>query len=93
MSGIEKAELRRFLAGTAKFRDGTDSPRQFLERCLADIERGEPQVGAFVVMNIAGARAAADEATKRWKAGRPASPIDGMAVGIKDVIETDDMRT
>src|SRR5205807_6813220 len=32
-------------------------------------------------------------ATKRWRAMRPLSPIDGMPVAIKDIIETADMST
>ena len=39
------------------------------------------------------ARAAADASTARWKAGKPASAIDGMPMGIKDIIETADMPT
>ena len=30
---------------------------------------------------------------ERWCAGRPLSPIDGMPLGIKDIIETADMPT
>ena len=50
-------------------------------------------IGAFVATNLDGARAAADEATARWKAGNPLSPIDGMPIGVKDVMETADMVT
>jgi len=46
-----------------------------------------------VAINEAGARAAADASAARWKAGRPLSPIDGMPVGIKDLLETRDMPT
>ena len=54
----------------------------------------EPQIGAFVhAQSRRGARAAADAATARWRAGKPLSPIDGMPVGIKDIIETVDMPT
>ena len=48
---------------------------------------------AFVALNEAGARAAADASTARWKAGRPLSAIDGMPIGIKDLLETKDMPT
>ncbi len=44
-------------------------------------------------MNLEGARAAADAATERWKSGDTLSLIDGMPVGIKDVMETADMPT
>jgi Asp-tRNA(Asn)/Glu-tRNA(Gln) amidotransferase A subunit family amidase len=38
-------------------------------------------------------RAAADESSACWKAGRPLSAIDGMPIGIKDLLETKDMPT
>jgi Asp-tRNA(Asn)/Glu-tRNA(Gln) amidotransferase A subunit family amidase len=44
-------------------------------------------------LNVEGARAAADQSTKRWRQGRQRSPIDGMPLGIKDIIETVDMPT
>ena len=72
---------------------GADTPRDFLERCLADLDRLEPQIGAFVHLNLDAARAAADQSTERWRDGKPLSPIDGMPVGIKDIIETIDMPT
>lgn len=48
---------------------------------------------AWVCLKEAGARAAADSSTTRWRAGAPLSPIDGMPIGIKDLIETRDMPT
>ena len=53
----------------------------------------EPQIGAFVTTALPAARAAADQSSERWRAGEPLSPIDGMPVGIKDIIETVDMPT
>ncbi len=84
---------RPFLSTTSDFLTGIDSPRKFLERCLEALDVWEPKIGAFVALNIEGARAAADRASERWKSGRPASAIDGMPIGIKDVIETVDMPT
>jgi len=72
---------------------GDGAPRDFLERCLADVVALEPKIGAFVNLNLEGARAAADQSTARWRAGRPRSKIDGMPIGIKDIIETADMPT
>ena len=79
--------------GVAAMRDGTDTPRAYLERCLETIAAREPVVRAFTAMNEAGARGAADASTARWRAGRPLSPIDGMPVAIKDLLETRDMPT
>ena len=84
---------RPFIAATADFAAGRDTPREYLERCLEAIDALEPRVGAFVNLNPWGARAAADGATLRWRAGKPLSPIDGMPIGVKDIIETEDMPT
>ena len=67
--------------------------RAYLERCLETIAQREPVVKAFTAVNETGARAAADASVARWKAGKPLSPIDGMPVAIKDLLETKDMPT
>jgi Asp-tRNA(Asn)/Glu-tRNA(Gln) amidotransferase A subunit family amidase len=76
-----------------RFADGTDTPRAYLERCIERIEALEPAVMAFAFLNLERAREAADECGARYRAGRPLSPVDGMPVGIKDLIETYDMPT
>ena len=76
-----------------EFRSGKTTPRAFLDTCLDAITRRDPKVGAFLALNVEGARRAADDATARWRSGKPLSPIDGMPIGIKDIIETADMPT
>ena len=76
-----------------RFKAGDDSPRDYLERCLNVIDSLEPSVKAFAALNRDTARAAADASDKRWRSGQPLSPIDGMPVGIKDLLETVDMPT
>ncbi len=78
---------------TRRFAAGSDTPRDYLERCIATIEEREPVVQAFASLNLETARAASDESSKRWKDGRPSSAIDGMPVGIKDLLETREMPT
>ena len=78
---------------TAAFADGSDSPRDYLERCLGAVDAREPTVKAFAALNRVSARAAADRSSARWREGKPLSPIDGMPVGIKDLLETKDMPT
>jgi Asp-tRNA(Asn)/Glu-tRNA(Gln) amidotransferase A subunit family amidase len=84
---------RSYRAAIASFEDGTSSPREFLEDCLAAIDKLEPDIGAFVATNMEGARKAADDSAKRWKAGATLSLIDGMPLCIKDIMETADMPT
>ena len=88
-----KPAMRPYHAATRTFASGSVTPRQFLEQSLELLDAWEPRVGAFVCTNLPAARATADRATERWRAGRPLSPIDGMPIGVKDVIETFDMPT
>ena len=82
-----------FHTHVAAFEAGHDTPRAFLERCLETIAAREKVVQAWVVLNESGARAQADASTERWRNGRPLSEIDGMPIGIKDLLETKDMPT
>ncbi len=75
------------------FREGTASPRALLERCLEAIAAREDEIMAWAVIDEAAARSAADESAARYAAGRPLSPVDGLPIGIKDLIETADMPT
>lgn len=90
---MTKPHLRSFARALGDFASGADTPRAFLDRCLAEIEAREPEVKAFTVLQIETSQAAADASTQRWHEGEPLSPIDGMPIGIKDVIETADMPT
>lgn len=76
-----------------RFLQQDSSPVDFLERCLSNIEAREDEVQAWVVLNVEAARKAAQESARRYQEGRPLSSIDGMPIGIKDVIETRDMPT
>lgn len=93
MATDNKPEARSYFAATANFADGSDSPRAFLERCIAEIERRDGEVKAFVVTGLDAARAAADESGTRWTSGKALSPIDGMPIGVKDIMETADLGT
>jgi Asp-tRNA(Asn)/Glu-tRNA(Gln) amidotransferase A subunit family amidase len=76
-----------FSAARANFAAGEDTPRAFLERCLENVERLEPQVKAFVCLDTDVARHGADAASKRWRAGTPLSAVDGLPLGIKDCFD------
>ena len=87
-----KPAMRSYLAATRNFASGNDTPRQFLERSLELLTVGTAH-RRFRLHQSAGGACGGGCATERWRAGRPLSPIDGMPVGIKDVIETFDMPT
>ncbi len=90
---MSSPQLLPFFSAASAFAAGGDTPRAFLERCLERLAEFEPTVQAFVCHDLAATRLAADRATERWRAGRPLSPIDGMPIGVKDIIETVDMPT
>ena len=93
MTSTARPQSRSYFEATAKFADGSDTPRAFMDRCIGDIERLDGDVQAFVVTGLDAARAAADESTARWAAGKQLSPIDGMPIGVKDIMETADFPT
>jgi Asp-tRNA(Asn)/Glu-tRNA(Gln) amidotransferase A subunit family amidase len=95
MAGYDPREFKAltFHDAVPKFRDGSDTPRAYLERCLATIAAREPVVKAYAALNEDGARQGADASTARWKSGKPLSPIDGLPISIKDLLETKDMPT
>ena len=63
-----------FFDVTPRFRDSSDTPRAYLERCLTVIADREPVVKAWVVLNQSGARESADASTERYRRGLPISP-------------------
>ena len=75
--------MRTFLDVRDSFLEGSDSPRDYLERCLECIDSREPQIKAWVVLNLEDARQVADESGKRYRQGMPLSVIDGMPTGIQ----------
>jgi Asp-tRNA(Asn)/Glu-tRNA(Gln) amidotransferase A subunit family amidase len=86
-------KLRGYVSHGADLRSGKLSPKTYLEETLTKIAQLDKSIGAFVMVNRDGARQAAEDSAKRWANGKPLSPIDGMPVAIKDIIETADMPT
>ena len=93
MADLPQPQSRSYLTSSDKFEAGTDTPRAFLERCIETTDLFEPHVGAYVAIDLDGARVAADAADTRWRDGAPLSPIDGMPIGIKDIMETANLPT
>jgi Asp-tRNA(Asn)/Glu-tRNA(Gln) amidotransferase A subunit family amidase len=86
-------QRRPYIARTSSFTSGADSPMQVLEECLAEVDQREPAVAAFTVIDAKAARVTAEASTKRWRANAPLSAIDGMPVGVKDMIDTANLVT
>jgi len=82
-----------FADARTAFAEGRDTPRTWLERCLEQVARREPDVRAFVQLDVDAARTAADESSERWRRGQPLSNVDGMPVGIKDCFDVRGLPT
>lgn len=63
------------------------SPVDLVNECLARIERLEPRLHAFVSINAANARLAAEAADKAIRAGHAVGPLHGIPIAIKDLVE------
>jgi aspartyl-tRNA(Asn)/glutamyl-tRNA(Gln) amidotransferase subunit A len=83
---LSAAELA---AGYAR---GAFSPRDALASVLARIDAVNPKLNAIVTFDIAGARAAADASTARWRDGSARGAFDGVPLTVKDNIPVRGMR-
>ncbi len=82
-----------FATARVDFASGADDPRAFLERGLERLTDLEPQVKAFVCLDLAQARAAADASAERWREGRPLSSVDGLPFALKDCFDVEGLPT
>ena len=74
-----------FHGAVAKFRDGSDTPRTYLERCIECIETLESAVMAFAFLNLDRARETADESGARYKSGRPLGVVSGIPAAARQI--------
>ena len=72
----------------ARFRARSRSPVEALEGALTRIERDDPAVNAFRLVDADRTRAEAAAAEERWARGEPRGLLDGVPVAIKEVLLT-----
>ena len=66
---------------------GRLSPVDLVDDYLNRIERLEPKLRAFVSVNTANARLAAEAADKAIRSGHAVGPLHGIPIAIKDLVE------
>jgi aspartyl-tRNA(Asn)/glutamyl-tRNA(Gln) amidotransferase subunit A len=71
----------------ALFRAREASPVEALDAVLAQVERHEKTLNAFVLLDAEGAREAARASAARWAKGAPQGPLDGVPATIKDLVD------
>lgn len=62
------------------------SPVDVLQAVTERVARLNPQLNAFAVLNPRALDAAA-ESERRWRAGRPLGPLDGVPCTVKDLVD------
>ncbi len=72
---------------------GNLGAEELLESYLARIEQLNPTIGAYLTIDEAGARQAAQMADRRRASGEPAGALGGVPVAIKDNICSEGLRT
>lgn len=76
-----------------KFMQNPDAVNDELREVLKNIDSREDDLNCYVTVTAESATAEAMESAKRYESKKTKSVLDGVAVGIKDVFCTKDIRT
>src|SRR5512146_2262528 len=76
-----------------QMREGALTSVELVTACLERIRQIEPQVQAWTFLDEAHALEQARLADERRRSGVPAGPLNGVPMGVKDIIDTFDMPT
>jgi aspartyl-tRNA(Asn)/glutamyl-tRNA(Gln) amidotransferase subunit A len=88
MSGDRELGFMPAHALLEAYRRKTLSPVEATKAALARIERLDPKLNAFVLVDADGALAAARDSEARWAKGAPKGLVDGVPTTIKDIVLT-----
>jgi aspartyl-tRNA(Asn)/glutamyl-tRNA(Gln) amidotransferase subunit A len=69
------------------------SPVDLTKACLAQIERLNPVLNAFITVTSEAALAQARDAETEIRRGRWRGPLHGVPIALKDIVDTKDLRT
>ena len=72
----------------AAYRSGELSPVEATESALERIERHDPEVNAFCLVDADAALASAKASAERWGRREPLGALDGVPISIKDILLT-----
>lgn len=71
------------------YKSGKISPVEATEAALSQIDKYNPALNAFVLVDGEGAMKSARASEARWKSGNPQGLIDGIPTTIKDIMLTE----
>tara|TARA_R110000751_G_scaffold91634_1_gene179695 strand:+ start:1761 stop:3308 length:1548 start_codon:yes stop_codon:yes gene_type:complete len=75
------------------FAKGSVTPSDYLDACLDHISQNNPKINALTAIDAEHAVPEAALATRRWQAGTPKGPLDGLPIGVKDLQDTKGLLT
>jgi aspartyl-tRNA(Asn)/glutamyl-tRNA(Gln) amidotransferase subunit A len=77
----------------AAYRARALSPVEVVDALLARIDALDPALGAFTALCAERARREASAHERAYMSGRPAGPLAGAPIGVKDLFDTEGVRT
>ncbi|MXY13420.1 MAG: amidase, partial [Chloroflexi bacterium] len=77
----------------AAYRSGETDPVEVTELLLTRIAEIDPSFNSFRLATAPRARADAEAARRRFRAGAPIGPLDGIPIALKDLIDTAGIET
>jgi aspartyl-tRNA(Asn)/glutamyl-tRNA(Gln) amidotransferase subunit A len=80
-------------AAAEEIRQSRLSPLDLLDACLAQIDRHEGRVHAWVMIDRQGARADAERLAQELRRGERRGPLHGIPLAIKDIFDVFDWPT
>jgi aspartyl-tRNA(Asn)/glutamyl-tRNA(Gln) amidotransferase subunit A len=87
------ADILTISEAATLIKTGKLSPVELTEMCLERVDAFEPELHAFVTLTKERARADAKRAEAEIKASGPKSPLHGIPIGLKDIIDTKGILT
>jgi aspartyl-tRNA(Asn)/glutamyl-tRNA(Gln) amidotransferase subunit A len=78
---------------SARIRQRTVTPTNLTEACLARIEKYNPRLNAFITVMKDQALAQARDLDAEQRAGKFRGPLHGIPIALKDLIDTEGVRT
>ncbi|MBM3154977.1 MAG: amidase [Chloroflexi bacterium] len=95
LNNIAGTKAKGFPYQTAKdyaeaYRTGKTTPVEVARKILDAIkesDRSTPPLRAFIAINEKNVIEQAEASARRWKSGKPISPLDGVPVAVKDEVD------
>lgn len=88
MSGAREIHELSAVELSSAFGAGQLSPVEVAQELLARIERLDGDINAFCWLDQESTLTQARQAERRWSAGEPLGPLDGVPVAVKDLLLT-----